>query len=622
MLGLGLLGLVTLILGVFPGGLRWGLWVLPGLLVLGAATALRTWTKGAPRHLGAEGVAAALLAGIFGTIPLVAALAPSDPRDWDSLAYQLAVPKLWLAEGQIGFVQNIHHSNFPFTWNNLYVSGLWWGGEAGAKAFNVVAFVLGSAFVFGAVRRKYGGTAAPYGVLGFAGVPVILWGAGTAYVDLAHGLFAAIALLYTVETLVATESTGPSPWLLPGLGLGLCLGTKHTGLQVAVAIAAFLVWSLWRWNRGSADRPVRAALLAAIVALAVAAPWYAKSAFYTGNPVYPFFYSVFGGREWDGWRAQTYSHEQSTFGVGKSPSGIGHAVLGLGYQPGRYVNPGQTLGLGFPTGSIGFAGLVAALVWAASGLRGRSDRRFESAMLGCVGLIFLSWFLLSQQSRYLAIAAVPLAIVGAGAVSRLSFGRVLATLLGAQAVYTFFLLVTQQTLGQIPVVLGREDRNEYRLRTIPFARAAQVINTSGPGGEPLIPTGRRIVLYDEVFGFLLDCNYVWGNPGHSTWIPYERLESGEDLVDALTERAITHAYVNLDPGLVDRGFGDRWLGASGLVPGAEPYLVTERETMRRDPNLWWRWLLADSIRSGRARPIQVFGSVGARPRALLFELTR
>jgi hypothetical protein len=49
---------------------------------------------------------------------------------------------------------------------------------------------------------------------------------------------------------------------------------------------------------------IRPVILFSIVALLVAAPWYAKNLVFTGNPIYPF---LLGGEFWDDFRAEAYA---------------------------------------------------------------------------------------------------------------------------------------------------------------------------------------------------------------------------------------------------------------------------------------------------------------------------
>jgi hypothetical protein len=59
-------------------------------------------------------------------------------------------------------------------------------------------------------------------------------------------------------------------------------------------------------------------ILFALTALIVACPWYLKNWFFTGNPVYPFLYGVFGGQYWDNFRTDWYAAGGT--GIGWRPS--------------------------------------------------------------------------------------------------------------------------------------------------------------------------------------------------------------------------------------------------------------------------------------------------------------
>jgi hypothetical protein len=67
------------------------------------------------------------------------------------------------------------------------------------------------------------------------------------------------------------------------------------GLLVPAGVGLLVLPGLWR--RGL-RRGLGEALLFAALATVAAAPCYVRNAVETGNPIYPFGYSVFGGRHW------------------------------------------------------------------------------------------------------------------------------------------------------------------------------------------------------------------------------------------------------------------------------------------------------------------------------------
>lgn len=535
--------------------------------------------------------------GLALIIPTINALAPPDGMEWDSLAYHLAVPKLWVEAGQITYVPFIHHSNFPFMVDSLYLFGEDRGSEAAAKIVSVLYLAAGLLAIFGLTRRRFGPNAATWSALAFAAVPVVLWQSGTAYIDVAHGLYAGLGLLYAIECLLAP---GRPAWL-PAALLGFACASKYTGLQT-LTIVMLLLGLAWLLTRSR--HLLKTASVIGVIAAAFACPWYIRNFINTGNPVYPFFYEKLGGKNWDQWRADIYRDEQQSFGVGRTQAGrdplqLPHAALGLAYQPGRYINPAQTVGQGLPMGAVGVVPIVAALGWL---LGGKKDS-FVRWALGGVGLSLILWFFLSQQSRYIVTLAVPLCFLAGGAATKLSFGRVVAGIITVQAAYSAWLIGTKQTLSQLPVVFGQVSRYEYLEARVPFFGMAQRINQ--------MPAVTGVALYDEVFGYFLDKKYFWANPGHGTMIRYEQMQRGADLARALENLGLSHVYFNLQ--YQDSKKREKLLSAMGLAQGAA-FSDSEKQAMFQDLNLKWHWLLADAVASGEMRLVEAVGM------GLLFEL--
>ncbi len=608
LLALGAVGTLTGMLGMIPGGLRWAMPLVGGLAVLLGVAGFLKGAGSSWKFVRPEGNAAVfpLVLGLLAMFPLIAALSPSTMIDWDSIAYHMAVPKLWLESGQVERIYTIHHSNFPSTINALYLYGLTWGDQFGAKGFSWSILILGAIALFGLARRWAGPSHAWWAPLAFMASPVVLWESGTAYIDVGHGLFTGLAVLYTGELLLKLRESGKADSLLTILAVlnwGFTLGTKFTGLQTFAAAGLLAIIFAGR-KVGVAAKPVVAIALGAVL---IASPWFIKNVTSTGNPVFPFFYEKLGGTGWDQFRADIYRNEQQTFGVGwaqlYSPkeSGetfermregrdyrmIGHAILGLGYQPGRYVNPGQTQGAGFPTGAIGIA-CLAALVLAATS--GRRELRINY-VLAWTGLSLLLWFFLSQQSRYLTFLVVPSAVLVPMLWPTLRLAPLLGGLVGLQAAYTAFYLNTSQTTDQLRVLTGQVSPDRYEKERVGFASAAKVINEN--------TTVTKVALFDEVFGYFLDKPYFWANPGHSDQIKFERIGDGAALAEEFRRQGISHAYVNFAFSAPDER--SKWLSTAGLIPET-PYTESEMALMLNNRELNWKVLLADAVAQGEMSP--------------------
>lgn len=598
------LGWLPLVVSSFGLGVAASLILTPTIVILAVAWFARGGqsTVEVPRDKRLWAIA-----GVFGLVPLVKALSPSDMLDWDTLAYHFAVPKLWLQADRFEHIPFIHQSNFPFLVDNLFLYGLSGNLEFGAKAVTVLFWLLGVVWIFGVVNRRFSSDAALWSCLAFAGAPVVLWSSGSGYIDVAHGLYAAIGAFYAFESLEAAELD----WMragLAGLGLGAAMGSKYTGLQVAFLSLLVVLSVLAFRKRWSPHGKLLAA--AGGIALLIACPWYVRNIANTGNPVFPFFYERLGGKGWDQWRADIYRNEQQTFGVGRTekgrdPMALGHSVLGLGYQPGRFINPGQTEGQGVPMGATGVVLLLVPFAWLAWGRR----KSPWTPLVALTGLSFLLFFLLSQQVRYLA-SLWPLwsILVGATLSQFPQLPKSALAVIGAQAAYTWGLLYTTQTQAQLPVALGAQNRQAFQESVVAFSQfAPQIDATVGKGG--------KVALFHEVFGYFLNVPYMWGNPGHSDLIPYERLQTGDEWVEAMRAAGVTHVYLRLGP-ISPRE--REWLAAA--LSGSK--VPTEQAAEAdQDLNLKWMRLLCDAIASGRAPVETWFTSKGSRnPSAIMLSL--
>lgn len=536
-----------------------------------------------------EGTGLAFVAGLglLFVFPLLGVLTPSTSLDWDSIAYHLSVPKIWLQTGDFSPLIWEHHSYFPAGIDALFVPGLSYGDQSGAKGFLFVALVLSCLAVFGGARRCFGAKFAAWAPLVLAGAPVVLWESGTAYIDVPHGVLAAMGIWYLGDAILRSRGGEESidNWIVLGsIGLAGAMGTKFTGLQTF--LAAGLVWLVMMIRaRGPMLRGV---VLSLVIVLVVGGGWYVRNMVDSGNPVRPFFSSVFETRGWDKWRADTYSHEQKTFGVGteesrRSVGQAGNAVFGLAVQPGRFVNPAQTVGGGFPFGALGVASLM---ILAAAALGGKLGVR-ERAVMSWLGVILVMWFFLSQQSRYMTFVCASAALLLPLVMTRWRIvGQFLAGVVVVQAMYTAWMLYTVQGKAQLDVVFGKVLAQDYLEGSTPFARAAKSMNAN--------PTIKHVALFDEVFGFYLDHSYHWANPAHTTLNSVKEVDSGAEYVRNMYNNP-SHIYINLQ--FMSPEDREKFFSAAGLSR-SEGYSESEREAMFGNEDLKWRWLLADAVKSG------------------------
>lgn len=599
LLGLGLTGTLLMPISLVPGGTTLALPV--GLIVAAAGTYRIFATRSSLQFQKPEGPSLLFVLGL--AVPVlfswIGSFAPSTSLDWDSLAYHLAVPKLWLTAGHAYSVPNLSHSNFPAAIDNLFLIGLQLGGQAGAKQFLVASFFFGVLAIFGLARQaNWSDQAKWWAALAFASIPMVIWESGTAYIDVPHGLYAGLGLWLAIHSLSRRNL------FLAALFLSLAVGTKYTGfLSIFVASATLFIGSGITgrgWKHG-----FLIALTLGVASVLLSSLWSIRNVVWTGNPVYPFFYSKLGGKSWDERHAKIYTHEQNTFGVGRPSTKeqpdqaenplqvgrMGYSIAGLAIVPGRFTNPGQTLGMGFAFASIG-APIILALFGGLAFAKPKS--LLGVAVIGSL-LTMVAWFALSQQSRYILAIAPVLALTAGWLTTKGAFGQALKGLVALQLLYSLGLLYTNFTSDQIQVDLGKISQTDYQAARISFAKGADAINE--------LPKESKIALYDEVFGYLLDRPYIWANPGHGKALPYDDWSNGDEWAAGLQKLGFTHVYMNLVPAGSSSVAGLRWVQAAGLQ-GLVPYSAEERASLLNSFELKFKALSAEAAAKGLMKPVK------------------
>lgn len=349
---------------------------------------------------------------------------------------------------------------------------------------------------------------------------------------------------------------------------GWALGVKMLGgAALAFSLAALL------WSRRSSDRP-RAYEIALffLVAAAVACPWYIKSYVWTGNPVYPFLYSLFDGRYWTAERAREYAEAQKAFGLGSGPLSFLLLPWNLTMRPQAFFDEPHALrAFSIYVVSVGpiFLALVSTLP-----LTGRAGGAGRLALW--FALVYaLMWFVLTQNLRYL-IAVLP----GLSACAGLAAARLLQRR-GVLSATTVLVLVVGSVMALFPtfllaapavrVALGAESQSHYLTRTSKTYRLFKQVEAATP------PSARIMLLGDEPRTFYLDRDCLLGN--HAELFSQADLASPQALLAALERLGVTHL-------LLGASTIENMQNRSGLLEGR----------------------LSDLAEAGRIRPVASFDS--------------
>ena len=259
--------------------------------------------------------------------PLLLALTP--PAGFDALLYHLRQPEWLLHSGRLR-----PYPVYQF-WHLGLIEGLYtWALALGSdRAAQVIGWGYAVAAVWMAARwaqEVFGRQTARWVAPLAASMPSALLLAGWAYVDWALTFYTLAALYAAWRASLASADGEMAWWRATGVFTGLAITTKYTALPLPLAVGALIGWRVlerrttWKalWQVGA---------MAALVAW----PWYARNAYYMGNPFYPF---VFGGYAWDAFRAHW---------LGEPGTGIGLSLqawlllpwrVTLGYRDAAYYH--------------------------------------------------------------------------------------------------------------------------------------------------------------------------------------------------------------------------------------------------------------------------------------------
>lgn len=544
--GLGILAYAIFIIGILGILYSWSILavvVLIGILSLSEIPLILKESLESIRHFIPNSFRASdiflklsmITAAVFA---MISVLAPSSGLDWDGLAYHLAIPQIYLRNHSIVYVPFISHSNFPFLTEMLYTLGLALKSTGVAKFFHFAMYLGTAAAIYAICVKHVNLSADRIAAVLFLTVPVAAWEAGIAYTDLSTALYITLA----VYALLNWEKKGRRNWLVVcGIMCGFALGTK---VLAAIPIFTLCIWIFIagirsrQWSNG-----LKLGLMVGCIALIIGAPWYIKSYIYTGNPFYPFLYSIFGGKYWSQGAADAYRGSQLAFGMGRGISQLFMAPWNL-FANGVYFfdipdpkNP-KIWGVIGPV-FMGLIPLSFCVLW--------KDRLFQK--IAALTLIFIiTWFYMMQYSRYL-ITIIPMMCVIAGYAAseinrKMMKSRHAVNIFIAICIFLSIFNEYRISADSLKAAIGLEPAEVFLSRTLDVYDAENWINTN-------LPEDAGIVLFDEVRGFYLSRKYIWGNPGHHEMIPWNSFANGSDMVNFLENMGYQYALVNVKFGTPD-----------------------------------------------------------------------
>ena len=231
-----------------------------------------------------------LVGGTVALLP-VALLTLYPPTAFDATLYHLPFARAFASSGGLPVLPDLRVPVFPQLLETLFAMLLPFGGDLAAQAVALIATALTVALLL-AWGWRFSPAAAWIAAAAYAGSPLVIYLAGTAYLEPGLALFSTAAFYAAARW----WEGGGRGWLTVAAIFGCAAADiKYLGLYalglvaVAAAAAPSLAPPASRWRRLA---------IVTLVGAIVAAPWYGRIVAATGNPVFPYLPRLFGTSPW------------------------------------------------------------------------------------------------------------------------------------------------------------------------------------------------------------------------------------------------------------------------------------------------------------------------------------
>jgi hypothetical protein len=324
---------------------------------------------------------------------LVWAVAPSI--HYDALNYHLGVPAIYVQQHAVVEVPEEFRSYWAHNAEMLYTLALALVGQPLPTLIHLTFGLLTMGLVFSLGKRLAGTRVGLIGAVLFYSLPIVTWESGTAYTDLMVTLYA-FGTLYAAAVWWLEQDEA---WLtVAGLMAGFGLGTKLNAVLVLFPLSLF-VGSGLLLRYGLSRRCLMGLLRSAIPTALLFAPWLVRDWLWTGNPIFPFYNTIFQSPKW--------RHDNAFRNIGMF--GMWHRIVDLVRLPWDLVAHADKFG----EATVAASGSVplSALPWLY--LLEFREKRHLLILCFFVGISVMLWFSVGRYLRFLLPIFPALALLAA-----------------------------------------------------------------------------------------------------------------------------------------------------------------------------------------------------------------
>lgn len=418
---------------------------------------------------------------------------PTGDIKMDAIAYHFLGPKVWLRQGMIRPVLDESVTSFPALVETQFAALMVMGGQRAPGLFALLALTAMLLLAVGLARRMGLDAAGAWWVAALiTTMPALYRGAFGGFNDVVYsGLVLAAAR-------VVFDAESPGHYALFGIFCGFAMGAKYTGVLATAILFLCALLIAFANQRDQMMSTLKYLVVAGLIAVALASPWYARNWILMGCPIYPpppllprFFHIRYFPPE----AVQEFHRQMLLEGRGMGINLLSLFLLPfhLTYHPANFMNGAG--GIGIVPLALGPFGLFEC----------RCNRFVKS--LGLFALVqTIVWFATMQESRYLihvyAIAAI-FGVCGWRYVVRVtrSIGRALSGAVVATSVLYGMFMIGSARIDDVRAAVSNSFNEKRRSAEIPYLDSFRYLNKESSVTKVLI-------LAPPVPPYYLDKNYV------------------------------------------------------------------------------------------------------------------
>ena len=459
---------------------------------------------------------------IVSLLNFISALAP--PTEADTLSYHLAIPKYFINYKKIIFQPFYMSWGIPLHFEMFSTLGLLISNETLPKIITWFMSIVSAITLYLLTSEIFSKKAGLFAAGFYYLSPITIYLTNSAKNDLSFYAFIFLSIYFAILWL---RKKGDKVLWISAVFTGLALTSKYQGIHWAISFGALIIILHLQNFKNLKIRFFKTLFIYCLISLIIASPWYLRNFIVTGDPFWPFGFSVFKSEYWTQALQDKYSGWQQ--GPGNS---LYHYFIGLWSLT---LNQSSWVGgLRIPYLPIQLT-LIPGLFFYWQKLN-YDQKTFIKYLLIPIVIYYTLWFTGYQQNRYvfpiMSLLLIPSSYIF-WQIIKLRISNFFGT---AFIVFVLLFSISYSFIFSkktFKVVAGIETRNEYLEKNVNYFKDIQWINNNVKGNPK--------ILFCDLKPFYLEHDFIMFQPN----IFSEKIRKMHDneFHDFLNQQKITHIFL-------------------------------------------------------------------------------